>query len=333
MVHFADSVCPSHDTKFALKGEDRMNRKPLLFTAALLSTASQLHAGTSAITTTPPPAEPENMLLMFDAFRVDGYGAFGMEFDKSLGELDLWQFELQSFLSKPINFGPGLSLLPTFRYEATFLRYDGTLPGFPLGDEDLHSIELPLYLIHTTPSSPWICGAYLRPALSTDFDHIDEDDIFVDAAIGAGYKFSDSFYLGGGLAIEDAFGNEELIPGIAFLWAPTEELTFQLLGPVFQAVWKPTADWKFSVDVRAAGGAWNIDDNNQSRTIDFTSYRAGLHVHRRLMDTWWLEGGAGLTFANEMDLKTPSGLGLNEAILGDMDEGVYGYLAVRKEVW
>ncbi|WP_265594805.1 DUF6268 family outer membrane beta-barrel protein [Haloferula sp. BvORR071] len=313
-----------------------MNRKTLLFSAALLATAGQVFAGSSApITTATSTAttEEHNPLLMFDAFRVSGYGAFNMEFDKSLGELDVWQVELHTFLSKPINFGPDLTFLPTFRYEGTFLRYDGTLPGFPLKDEDLHSIELPLYLIHTTPSSPWICGAYLRPALATDFDHIDSDDIFVDAAIGAGYKFSDSFYLGAGLAIEDAFGNEELIPGLAFLWSPTPDLTFQLLGPVFDAVWNATPDWRVGVDIRAAGGAWNIDDNNISRTIDFSSYRAGVHVHRRLVDTWWLEGGAGITFANEMNLKTPNGLGLNEAVLGDLDEGIYGYLAVRKEVW
>lgn len=313
-----------------------MNRKLFLFSSALFATASHAHGGATAgaiIGTTQPVAEVENPLLMFDAHRASGYGAFGMEFDRSLGELDVWQVELHTFLSQPVNFGPGFSLLPTFRYEGTFLRYDGTLPGFPLQDEDLHSIELPLYLIHTTPSSPWIYGAYLRPALATDFDHIDSDDIFVDAALGAGYKFSDSFYLGAGLAIEDAFGNEELIPGIAFLWAPTEDLTFQLLGPVFTGVWEATPDWRVGVDIRAAGGAWNIDDNNRSRTVDFSSYRAGVHVHRRLVDDWWLEGGAGMTFANEMNLKTSSGLGLNEAVLGDLDEGVYGYLAVRKAMW
>lgn len=316
---------------------NRKTRRLLFSSAVLLASASAAHGGASAGaiigTTTTQTTESEKPPFIFDTFRVSGYGAFDMEFDKSLGELDVWQVELQSFLSKPISFGNGLTFLPTFRYEGTFLRYDGTLPGFPLKDEDLHSLELPLYLIHTTPSSPWICGAYLRPALSTDFQHVDSDDIFVDAAIGAGYKFSNSFYLGGGLAIQDAFGNEELIPGIAFLWTPREDITLQLLGPVFTAEWKATPDWKLSVDVRAAGGAWNIDDNHQSRTIDFTSYRAGLHVHRRLMDTWWLEGGAGITFANEMDLKTSSGLGLNEAVLGDLDEGVYGYLAVRKEVW
>ncbi|WP_367871652.1 DUF6268 family outer membrane beta-barrel protein [Luteolibacter sp. Populi] len=300
-----------------------MTKRPLLLAAALISPFA--HGA--------EPEPDENPLMYFDVFRASGYGAFGMDFDKSHGQLDLWQVEAQTFLSKPINFGPDLSLLPLFRYEATFLRYDGILPGFPLKDEDLHSLELPLYLIHSAKDSPWIFGAYLKPSLSTDFDHIDSDDIFVDAAVGAGYKFSDSFYLGAGVAITDAFGNDTLFPGIAFLWAPTEDLTFQLIGPAFTATWEATENWRFGVDVRAAGGVWNIDDNNQSRVIDFTSYRAGLHAQRRICDTWWVEGGAGVTLANEMDLKTSDGLGLNEAVLGDLDEGVYGYFAVKKEVW
>ncbi len=278
-------------------------------------------------------ASEESPLFLFDSFRVSAYGNFGMDFDRSPGELDAWQAEAQTFLSKPVSLGGDFSLLPTFRYEGTFLRYDGTLPGFPVGDEDLHSLELPIWLLHSSKESPWIYGAWVKPSLSTDFDHIDSDDIFVDVAVGAGYKFSDEFYLGGGVALFDAFGDPSLIPGPAFLWAPREDLRFQLLGPAFTATWDATTNWRFSFDVRSAGGVWNIDDNNQSRTLDFSSYRAGLHVHRRICDTWWVEGGTGITFGNEIELKTPDGLGLNETVLGDLDEGVFGYLAVKKEVW
>jgi hypothetical protein len=306
-------------------GRTFMIQRPALLVLAALCTVS--HAAEEEI------ASDESPLLLFDSFRVSAYGNFGMDFDRSPGELDAWQAELHTFLSKPINLGGDFSLLPTFRYEGTFLRYDGTLPGFPVGDEDLHSLELPLWLLHSTKESPWIYGAWLKPSLSTDFDHIDSDDFFMDVAIGAGYKFSDKFYLGGGAALFDAFGNESLIPGPAFFWMPREDVRVQLLGPAFTATWEATTNWRFSFDVRSAGGAWNIDDNNQSRTLDFSSYRAGLHVHRRICDTWWVEGGTGITFGNEIELTTPDGLGLNEAVLGDLDEGVFGYLAVKKEVW
>jgi hypothetical protein len=309
--------------------------KSLSLLSASLLVAHSGFAGTAEpITTTITEStvvEP-NPLSFFDAFRVSAYGNFGMEFDNSPGELDAYQVELNTFLSRPIALGD-FSLLPIFRYEGTFLRYDETPAFFPVGDEDLHSLELPFYLIHMRQGSPWIFGAWLQPSLSTDFDHIDSDDIFVDLALGGAYKFSNRLYIGAGAAGFDLFGNESFIPGAGFIWMPTDDILLRLIGASFVAEWRATENWMFGVDVRSAGGVWNIDDNNQSRTLDFTSYRAGIHAQRRIVDTWWLEGGAGFTFANEIELRTPSGLGLNEAVLGDLDEGVYGYLAVKKAVW
>lgn len=300
-----------------------------LFAASTLSVA----AGTYEPLSTPAaPPTGAGVLSFFDAFRVSGYGNFGMGFDNAPGELDAYQVELYSFLSKPVSFGD-LSILPTFRYEGTFLRYDDTPPFFVVGDEDLHSIELPVYLLHMRQDSPWIFGAWVNPSLSTDFDHIDSDDIFVDLAIGAGYKFSERLYVGAGAAGFDLFGDESFIPGAGFVWMPTDEIMVRLIGATFVAEWEATEDWRFGLDVRSAGGKWNIDDNNQSRTLDFSSFRAGLHAQRRIVEDWWLEGGGGITFANELDLRTPAGLGLFENVLGDLDEGVYGYLAVRKAIW
>ncbi len=299
----------------------------------LAASAVAVHAGTYEPLPTPAaPAAAKSPLSFFDTFRTSGYGNFGMGFDNAPGELDAYQAELYSFISKPLSFGD-FSLLPTFRYEGTFLRYDGTPPFFVVGDEDLHTIELPMYLLHMRQDSPWIFGAWLNPSLSTDFDHIDSDDIFVDLAIGGGYKFSDRLYVGVGAAGFDLFGDESFIPGAGFVWMPTDEIMVRLIGAAFVAEWDVTENWRLGLDVRSAGGKWNIDDNNQSRTLDFSSFRAGLHAHRRIVDNWWLEGGAGLTFANEIELRTPDGLGLFENVLGDLDEGVYGYLAVRKEVW
>jgi hypothetical protein len=302
----------------------------------LAATAIISQAGTTSpitIGTSPAPSADVNPLNFIDAFRVSAYGNFGMDFKDSSGGLDAYQVELSSFLSKPISLGANITLLPTFRYEGTFLRYDGIPAGFPVKDEDLHSLELPLYFIHSTPSSPWIFGAWVKPSLSTDFDHIDTDDIFLDVALGAAYKFSDRLYIGGGVAAFDVFGDPSLIPGPGFIWMPTDDIAINLVGATFTADWKASENWKFGLDVRSAGGVWNIDDNHQSRTLDFTSFRAGLHADRRIVDTWWVEGGAGMTFANKIELRTHGGLGLNENVLGDLDEGVYGYLAVRKEVW
>lgn len=312
-----------------------MTKSLSLLAASISLLAGPAFAGSPApitTTTSESSVSEANPLSFFDAFRVSGYGNFGMEFDNSAVELDAYQAELFTFLSKPITFGD-FSLLPAFRYEGTFLRYDGASPFFPVGDEDLHSLELQLYMLHMKQGSPWIYGAWIQPSLSTDFDHINSDDIFLDLAVGVGYKFSERLYVGAGAAGLDLFGDASLMPGVGFIWMPTDDIMVRFLGPAFVAEWEATEDWKFGLDVRSAGGVWNIDDKNQSRTLDFTSWRAGLHAQRRLFDTWWLEGGAGFTFANEIELKTPGGLGLYENALGDLDEGVYGYLAVKKAVW
>lgn len=309
--------------------------KSLSVLSASVLAALPAFAGTEpAITTTNTQVSDAapNPLSFFEAFRVSGYGNFGMEFDNGLGELDAYQVELQSFLSKPITFGD-FSLLPTFRYEGTFLRYDETPAFFPVGDEELHSLELPFYLLHMRQGSPWIFGAWIQPSLSTDFQDVDDDDIFLDLAVGAGYKFNERLYVGVGVAGLDLFGNDSLIPGAGFIWMPTDDINVRLIGATFVAEWEASENWKFGIDVRSAGGVWNIDDANGSRTLDFSSYRAGLHAQRRIVDTWWVEGGAGFTFANEIDLRTPDGLGLFENALGDLDEGIYGYVAVKKTVW
>ncbi len=289
---------------------------PVLIAAALLQPVLALDA-----------------LKQLTSSRVDIYGSGGADFKNGAGELETLTFSARSFLSEPISLGGDWSLIPTFVYEATLLRYDDTPAGFPVRDEDLHTLQLPLYGLRYSEDSPWIFGTYLRLGLSTDFDHIDGDDLFFDAGVALAYRFNDKFIAGIGAVVLDAFGDDTLIPGAGFIWSPCENVSVSLLGPVFLASWNASENWRFNVDVRYAGGTWNIDSNDRSRILTFRSYRAGLHAQRRLWDQWWLEGGAGVTFANKVELKTPGGSGRFESTLDRLDEGYYGYLALKKEIW
>ncbi len=279
------------------------------------------------------PALSFDALKQLASTRIDAYGSTGMDFENGAGEVETFTFSARSFLSEPISLGGDWSLIPAFVYEATLLRYDDTPAGFPVRDEDLHSIQLPVYALKYSEDSPWIFGAYLRLGLSTDFDHIDSDDLFIDIGAGVGYRFNDKFTAGIGAVVLDTFGDDTLIPGPAFLWEPCEHISFSLIGPIFLATWQAGEDWRISLDARYTGGTWNIDSNDRSRALTFRSYRAGLHVQRRLWDQWWLEGGAGITFANKVELKTRNGRGLFEPALDRLDEGYYGYLAIKKDIW
>lgn len=279
------------------------------------------------------PALALDALKQLSSTRIHTYGSGGMDFENGAGELETFSFGARSFLSEPIKLGGDWSVIPTISYEATLLRYDDTPAGFPVGDEDLHSLQLPLYALKYSESSPWMFGGFFRVGLSTDFDHLTGDDLFFDLGAGAGYRFSDRLIVGAGAVVFDIAGDDTLIPGVGFIWEPCEHVTVSLLGPVFRTSWDASEDWRFSFDVRSAGGTWNIDSNGDSRILSLRSWRAGLHAQRRLADQWWIEGGAGMTFANKVELKSRGGNGRFESTLDRLDNGWYGFLAVKKEIW
>lgn len=279
------------------------------------------------------PASALDALKQLSSTRVHAYGSGGMDFDNGAGELETLSFGARSFLTDPFTVGRGWSIVPAVSYEATFLRYDGTPGGFPVGDEDLHAFRLPIYALKADSSSPWMFGGFFRLGLATDFDHVTSDDLFFDVGGGVGYRLSDRFTIGAGAVVLDIGGDDTFIPGIGFIWQPCDPITVSLLGPVFRASWDPSEDWRLSFDVRSSGGTWNIDSDGDSRLLNLRSWRAGLHAQRRLTGEWWLEGGAGLTFANKVELMSRGGHGRFESTLDRLDNGWYGFLAVKKEIW
>lgn len=296
-----------------------MKNRYLLLLASLVTTASAQDA--------------LDAIKPFTATKLTAYASTDMDFKNGAGELDAYSIDFRTLVSKPLEFGDDYKLFAMFHYEATFLRYDRTPIGFPVQDEDLHTFQLPVYLVHYGKQSPWIYGAFVTPGLSTNFGHVDTDDIFIDAGVGAGYRFSDTLMVGAGVGVYDITGDPSFLPGLGLLWKPTECVSVELLGPTFSATYYAGSDWRFGFDVRSAGGRWNIDDNHQSRTLNLRSMRAGLSAQRRVYDTWWVEVGGGITFANRVDLTTHGGLGLNEADLKRLDEGPYGYVSFKKEFW
>jgi len=279
------------------------------------------------------PAFALDAIKLLSSTRIHAYGSGGMDFENGAGELETLSFGARGSLVDPFVVGNDWTIIPTVSYEATFLRYDGTPAGFPVGDEDLHALHLPVYALKASLSSPWIFGGFFRAGLATDFDHITDDDLFFDMGAGVGYRINENLTIGAGAVVLDIGGDDTFIPGIGFVWQPCDPVTFSLLGPVFRASWDPDEDWRLSLDVRLSGGTWNIDSNGDSRLLHLRSWRAGLHAQRRLADEWWIEGGAGVTFANKVELMSRGGHGRFESTLDRLDNGWYGFLAVKKEIW
>lgn len=280
--------------------------------------------------------QPEAGLNFFTGLnvaRVEMVGSGGMDFDNSAAEVDDLTFEAGAFLSKPVDLFAGISMLPYFKYEAHFLRPDGVPAGIPLGDEDLHQLDLSFYLYRMESGSPWISGAWIGPSIASDFESVSDDDFFLNLAAGAGYRFSDKLIVGAGVGALNLTGDTAVYPGIGFFWNPSDDIFVALYGPNFRAGWELTDSWRLAFEVRPNGGIWNIDTVGGSRNIDFSSFRVGLGSSHRLTEKLWLSYGGGVTLGNALNITSTDGSDLYKNTLDDLDQGFYGFVSLGLKAW
>ncbi len=288
--------------------------------------AASLGCILSAAAETILPSVPE-----FDPARAAFSYSGDMDFEDGPGSLDVSRFEIRAILSKPIKALDGLSVIPVFEYKATSLDFSGASAGFPIGDEDLHSVNLSAFAISARDGSPWVYGGWGRAELATDFQDVGGNDFTFDVAAGAGYRFNDKFLLGFGVALVNLNGDEAFYPGIAFDWVVSDCLRIGLYGPTFVAAYTPDENWELSFRGDSGGGLWNIEDTGgSSHSIDLTTYRLGLFASRRLTGKLWLTAGVGATVGNEIRLTQPDGDWFSK---DDMDSGLFGELGLRVTAW
>lgn len=297
--------------------------------------ATFAHAGspsTVATTTTESVADTlmPSAIPGLDVARLGATYAGDMDFETGPGSLDVTRFQFSTLLSKPISPMRGLNILPMFDYKATLLDFDGVRPGYPIGDEDLHSLSLSAVALSMRDDTRWVYAGYARAELASDFQDIGGDDFTFDLAGGVGYRFTDSFMLGVGVAVINLNGDEQFYPGINFDWIVNEQVRIGAYGPLFLATYTPHQDWFFSVRGENGGGVWNISDRRGSESIDLTTYNISLNANRRLTGKFWLSAGAGMTFGNSIELTKPDGGRIyNE----ELDSGFFTQVSLRLMAW
>lgn len=274
-------------------------------------------------------ASAQSIIPGFDAVRAGFTQTSDMDLGAGNGDLSVTNGELRSVLSRPLSLADGLLVVPFGEYRFTSLDFNG--PPAPFDDEDLHSISMSSFLIGMREGSPWLYGGWARAELASDFQHIDGDDFTFDAAMGAGYRFNESFILALGAAVINLNGDEQFYPGIGFDWLPNDMWRVGLYGPIFIAACTPDEEWLLTLRGDPGGGVWNVTDAaGDSRSIDFTSYRVGLYLSRRLTGDLWLTAGGGAVLANELDYTTPHGREIRSL---DPDEGWFGSIGLRLKAW
>lgn len=286
-------------------------------------------AGDSVINSVPPAEEkPFNMDVAMGNFTYSS----GMDFDDINGELSISRFNFMSALSRPIAVGGGIMLVPVVQYSLTGLEFDGVGKAFPLADEDLHSVSLNLAAFKISKDSPWLYGAWARAEVASDFQHMNGDDVTFDLAGGVGYRFTDHFTLGAGVAAINLNGDAWVCPGINFDWVVNDQLRVGLYGPMSVVSYTPNEEWNFSLRGLPGGGTWNITDNNgDSRSIDLSSYQVGAYAGRRLTGKLWLNAGVGITLFNNIEYADADGS--NSLLDEDMKSGLFGQIGLSLKAW
>ncbi|MCW1884482.1 DUF6268 family outer membrane beta-barrel protein [Luteolibacter flavescens] len=302
---------------------------PLLTAAALAGDP----ASSFAVTPPAPTGTGFDLSKLFNAADVKYIGSFDMDFDNSVGNLETHAFQASAFLSQPIQLGSDWQFLPQFSYEAMLMNTTGPVPSLLLGDEDLHEIELSLYFLRLNDTSPWVYGAWINPALATDFQGISGDDFFLDAAGGVGYKLNDRLMVGLGAAALNITGDTTWAAGPGFAWQPNDQTMVSLFGPNFRATHDITPKWRVGVEVRPNGGIWNIDTALGSANIDYTNFRAGVTSSHNLAGDLWLSYGAGMTFGGEINVTTTDGSKVFQNQLDDLESGLYGFVGLDLKSW
>jgi hypothetical protein len=271
-----------------------------------------------------------------DALTLRATYSSGMDLDNSPTEFDFSELSLTAFLTKPINLGGDWSVIAYADLRVSSFDFERSplIGGFTDDlDTDLYHVGVPFAIYHSSEGSRWTYGAWVSPSISSDFQHIDGDDFYVNGAIAAVYQVNDCFAIGGGVYVSDMFHDIGAIPGIGFVWAPTEDWVITYYGPRFVARHDLNERNQIGLEVAYNGGTWNIDANNNSLEVDYTSWRSGLYYRYNVAGELWLEAAAGFTFANEYNLQTRGGTELFANRLGDAEGGVYGFLGLSVARW
>jgi hypothetical protein len=249
----------------------------------------------------------DSLMADFEILRTEFLQTGGMDIDGNPGELSLSRLRSQLILSKPFELFGGISMIPNASYSFSQLDFDNT-GLFPIHDEDLHSISLSSIFIKNFENSPWMGIGWTNAELATDFQGISSDDITFDVALGAAYQFSDELVLGFGVVLLNINNDEQLFPGINFVWSPNEQFRMSLFGPNFRTTYEMNDNWFLTLSGEPGGGVWNIkDDAGMSRSIDLDSYLIGINTQHRIYQNLWLIAGIGYTFGNEIEIRQNDG--------------------------
>lgn len=255
--------------------------------------------------------------------------------DNNQGDLSIYSESISAKLSGTESWKMAntyLHFMPLFGYKATQMRLTDTLSNYPFKDENLHALSLSGVLFYGNETDPLIFGAFGSVNLTSDFDHITEQDFNYHTGFGAGFQFSRSLVLGAGITVLDINRDPYVMAGPFLIWSIDDSKSFSIMGPNLDADWKISPSWHVSVKGELNSGTWNIETaQSNSRVIDLSGYRIGLFSEYNISGNLWLSTGIGTTLATNLELKSAKG---DDVLLSqDVDSGLFTQIGLTLKSW
>lgn len=257
-------------------------RIPTAPLVALISVAARLASA---------DASPEPPLVAVDHVRV---APADVSDEVGRGEASVREFRLEGNVARlETSFG---TVLLGARYERRRLL----LPG-RFDDETLHELKPSLTLLNDR--GPWRLVARIAPGVATDFEHVNGDDVSIDALAQLVYRRDARTRWVAGIAADRTFADTAVYPVVGITHAPSDRLWLGLVFPR-PAIRIATAPgtvlyWRSE----PIGNRWHVDGEAGERDVDLTvdGVRTGLGIEWRAAGDLHLRLEIGGEFARGVD--------------------------------
>ncbi len=224
---------------------------------------------------------------------------FSGDFDRLPGDVSMDRFSFWAPVA-PLNYND-MHLFAFFNYTAT--RYDTSAPenALMLPEDTLNSLWLPLLFVHDV-SSQWMWGAMVMPTYAGSSSS--SDNFTISAALGAGYSYSPNLEIFAGAYYAHDYGDDFIIPGIAFTWRPAPRWKTYLMGPAAGVSYSVNDNLLVSLYGRYNSSTWYVkaDGSGPDRNVSMSSMRVGLKAECQLHSKLWGYLAGGYAFAQELDV-------------------------------
>jgi opacity protein-like surface antigen len=226
---------------------------------------------------------------------------FTSDFDKSqLGDVSVDEFSLWTPIAA---FNKDeFHLFAWIGYDA--LKYNvgnNSIPNL-LTEHTLQSVSMPILFLHDV-SEQWLWGALVMPTYAGA--QSSSDNFAISLAAGAGYTYNPDLTVFAGVYYYNGFGDDLIIPGVAFIWRPAPRWEVYLLPPIGGITYSVTDRFLIGLAGQYDSPSWHVksDKLGPDRDISVSGLRIGLKAEYHLGSYFWAYANGGIAVGQTMEIE------------------------------